>query len=129
VDYYRRHTLDMYWLGLTEKREERLDLMTRYIGRDRIGARGLPGEEAQNIGVADDWLNRFPSTKPERERAFRPYCDGMSRTLHRMADLVKPSGSIVIVAGDVRFCGVPVSMLELMKALAGDRLSIADHLW
>lgn len=129
VDYYRRHTLEMYWLGLTAHREERLDLMPRYIGRDRIGLKHLPAAGLPGAAVADAWLPRFPGIRPERERAFRHYCDGMARSLGRMADVVTPGGPIVIVAGDVRFCGVQVSMLELMKDLAGERLVIADHLW
>lgn len=130
VDYYRRHTLEMYWLGLTERREQRLDVMSRYIGRDRVGLRYLPSEEeAMGAAVADRWLPRFPGLKIERERAFRHYCDGMARALSCMKNVVKPNGRIVIVAGDVRFCGVPVSMLELMNDLAGDDLIMTDHLW
>lgn len=129
VDYYRRHTLEMYWLGLTERRDDRLDLMTRYIGRDRIGLRNMPEENAGAKATAERWLPRFPGIKPARERAFRHYCDGMTRALARMTEIVTPGGPIVIVAGDVRFCGVPVSMLELMHDLAGNKLTIADHLW
>lgn len=129
VDYYRRHTLEMYWLGLTSHRVERLALMARYIGRDRVGENHFPAEKAAATRVADTWITRFPGIQPVRERAFRHYCDGMARSLAKMLDIVVPGGPIVIVAGDVRFCGVPVSMLELMKDLAGDRLRVADHLW
>jgi len=113
VDYYRRHTLEMYWLGLTNQRAERLALMARYIGRDRVGQNHFPGSSATSTAVADRWMKRFPGIKQVRERAFRHYCDGMSRSLARMMQIVTPGGPIVIVAGDVRFCGVQVSMLEL----------------
>lgn len=129
VDYYRRHTLEMYWLGLTVKRDERLTLMARYIGRDRVGAIHLPVGEAAGKAVADRWLPRFANIKPERERAFRHYCDGMARALAGMTKLVTDGGPVVVVAGDVRFCGVPVSMLELMADLAGDGMVVSDHLW
>jgi hypothetical protein len=131
VDYYRRHTLEMYWLGLTSQRSERLTLMGRYIGRDRVGENHFPTESATKVAkaVADRWMPRFPGIKNTRERAFRHYCDGMSRSLARMMEIVTPGGPIVIVAGDVRFCGVEVSMLELMNDLTGERLKIADHLW
>jgi len=129
VDYYRRHTLEMYWLGLTNQRAERLELMARYIGRDRVGANHFPAEKAFATMVADRWIMRFPGIQPVRERAFRHYCDGMARSLAKMQDVVVNGGPIVIVAGDVRFCGVPVSMLELMKDLAGERLGVADHFW
>jgi SAM-dependent methyltransferase len=129
VDYYRRHTLEMYWLGLTDQRSERLALMARYIGRDRVGGNHFAEKTADARLVADLWMTRFPDIKPERERAFRHYCDGMSRSLARMLDVVVPGGPIMIVAGDVRFCGVQVSMLELMKDLAGKRLVVSDHFW
>jgi SAM-dependent methyltransferase len=129
VDYYRRHTLELYWLGLTNQRAERLVLMSRYIGRDRVGENHFARDTATATEVADRWMKRFPGIKLVRERAFRHYCDGMSRSLARMMDVVKPGGPIVIVAGDVCFSGVHVSMLELMKDLAGERLMIADHLW
>lgn len=129
VDYYRRHTLEMYWLGLTAKRDERLTLMARYIGRDRVGTIHLPTGEAAGKAVADRWLPRFANIKPERERAFRHYCDGMARALTGMTKLVANGGPLVVVAGDVRFCGVPVSMLELMADLAGDGMVVSDHLW
>ncbi|UAJ10683.1 TRM11 family SAM-dependent methyltransferase [Glacieibacterium megasporae] len=129
VDYYRRHTLEMYWLGLTERREQRLDVMTRYIGRDRVGLRHFPVEDPQAAAVADRWIGRFPSAAPARQRAFRHYCDGMFRALVGMSEIVAGNGAIVVVAGDVRFCGMPVSMLELIKDLAADKLKIADHLW
>lgn len=129
VDYYRRHTLEMYWLGLTIQPRDRLALMARYIGRDRIGEAHFAANTAQGQRVANSWIPRFPGIKPERERAFRHYCDGMSRALDRMLHIVAPGGAIVIVAGDVRFNGTHVSMLELMKDLAGDRLVISDHLW
>lgn len=129
VDYYRRHTLEMYWLGLVDQRAARLALMGRYIGRDRIGTNHFSTEGAFAAQVADRWLTRFPAMKPERERAFRHYCDGMARSLARMVAVVPPGAPVVIVAGDVRFCGIHVSMLELMKDLAGERVLIADHLW
>ena len=129
VDYYRRHTLEMYWLGLTNQRAERLALMAGYIGRDRVGENHFSAEKATASKVADRWITRFSGVQPVRERAFRHYCDGMARSLAKMLDIVAPGGPIVIVAGDVRFCGVPVSMLELMKDLAGGRLRVADHLW
>lgn len=130
VDYYRRHTLEMYWLGLTQRREDRLEVMTRYIGRDRIPAKQLPTQlDPVAARVADSWIKRFPNIKPEGERTFRHYCNGMALVLQRLSELVVPGGPIVIVAGDVRFTGKPVSMLELMRDLAGPGLYMADHLW
>lgn len=129
VDYYRRHTLEMYWLGLTQRREQRLELLPRYLGRDKVGLNGMPDGGGAAAGVATRWLTRFSGIRIENERSFRHYCDGMARALLNMANLVVGDGPVVIVAGDVRFRGVDVSMLELMRDLASPQLYIADHLW
>lgn len=129
VDYYRRHTLEMYWLGLTNNRGQRLDLMRQYIGRDRVGLSHYNWDDARASDVADRWIPRFNKITPERERAFRHYCDGMARSIAQMQKSVKKGGPVVIVAGDVFFCGTPVSMLELMNDLAPPNMGIADHLW
>lgn len=130
VDYYRRHTLEMYWLNLVSSQRDRLELMPAYIGRDRIGGCHLPDPDAlRAAAIANRWLVQFPDLKPERERAFRHYCDGMSRSMSRMSDLVRPGGKVVIVAGDVTFGRQPVSMLQLMTDLADDDLELVDHLW
>lgn len=130
VDYYRRHTLEMYWLDLVSSQSDRLELMPAYIGRDRVGGKHLPDANAvQACCVADRWLERFTDLKPERTRAFRHYCDGMARAMSRMSDLVRPGGKVVVVAGDVTFASRPVSMLELMTDLADDGFELHDHLW
>lgn len=130
VDYYRRHTLEMYWLDLVSSQDDRLSIMPTYIGRDRVGARHLPDPGvAHASALSDRWLERFPALKAERARAFRHYCDGMSRALSRMGQLVRPGGNVVVVAGDVTFGGRPVSMLELMTDLATPDLELVDHLW
>ena len=36
VDYYRRHQLEMFWLGLTADRTNRLDLLGKYVGRHSV---------------------------------------------------------------------------------------------
>ena len=130
VDYYRRHTLEMYWLGLTGTSEERLELLPRYIGRDRVATTAV-NLDACNRGatVARRWRARFGDLKPERHRAFVHYCVGMSQSLCRIASLLPERGRAVVVVGDVRFAGVKVPMDDLMIALVPDRLSVADRLW
>ena len=39
VDYYRRHKLEMFWLGFTETQADRLDLLPKYIGRLNVRKR------------------------------------------------------------------------------------------
>ena len=130
VDYYRRHTLEMYWLGLTASREERLVLMTRYIGRDRVGARHMDDAcHTRGLEVARRHLANYESVKPERARAFRHYCASMAQALARLADLLPPGRPLVLVVGDVRFSGQQVSMVDLIVSAAPDGLELIDRLW
>ncbi len=41
VDYYRRHQLEMFWLGEIDSHQDRLDLLPQYIGRTRVAKRAL----------------------------------------------------------------------------------------
>jgi len=36
VDYYRRHQLEHFWLGLTDSQDDRLQLLGQYIGRPKV---------------------------------------------------------------------------------------------
>lgn len=130
VDYYRRHTLEMYWLGLTATSEERLELLPRYIGRDRVSI-GSVNVDACSRGatVARRWRPLFGEIKPDRARAFVHYCIGMSQSLSRIASLLPDDGNAVIVVGNVRFAGRPVDMTDLIRELAPDRLRFAEELW
>ena len=130
VDYYRRHTLEMYWLGLTATSDERLELLPRYIGRDRVSI-GAVNVDACSRGatVARRWMPIFGELKPHRSRAFVHYCVGMSQSLDRIASLLPALGKAVVVVGDVRFAGQPVDMSDLIRELAPDRLHMAEELW
>jgi len=129
VDYYRRHTLEMYWLGLTSGPAERRGIMPRYIGRDRVGMNHVGKDGGHGSRVARRRLPAFGDIKPDRARAFQHYCSGMDQVLQRMAEIVRPGGNIVFVVGDVRFCGSPVSMVELLQEIADPQLALVERLW
>ncbi len=130
VDYYRRHTLEMYWLGLTRNQGERAELIPGYLGRDRVGSRYLVGtERTHGASIATRWLAGMPNLKPGRERAFRHYCAGMADALMRMRDLARPGAPVIVVVGDVRFCGHKVSMADLFEDLAPRGLGLVQRLW
>lgn len=130
VDYYRRHTLEMYWLGLTATDVERLELLPRYIGRDKVGQRYLSaGEDEAGADLARSWLAPFGDIKPERARAFTHYCVGMTKALARLAELVREDGPVIVVVGNVRFAGRPVSMVDLIIEAALPRLHLTERLW
>lgn len=130
VDYYRRHTLEMYWLGLTETTGDRLDLLTRYLGRDRVGQRHMGSvEQTPGAVVARRWLASLPPSKPTQQRAFIHYCAGIGDALSRLAHVTNANAAIVVVVGDVKFRGAHISMSELFIELAAPRLDIEAQHW
>lgn len=130
VDYYRRHTLEMYWLGLTATSEDRLELLPRYIGRDRVAISAVNVDAcSRGATIARRWRPMFGELKDHRARAFAHYCVGMSQALGRIATLLPERGRAIVVVGDVRFAGQPVDMRDLIRELAPDRLKFAEELW
>ena len=130
VDYYRRHTLEMFWLGLTATTTERLDLMPRYLGRDRVGQRHMEdAERTFGATVAKRWLALLPPSKPERQRAFIHYCAGMGDVLDRLADVTRAAAPVIIVVGNVKFNGADVFMPRLFEDLAAPRFTLKEQHW
>ncbi len=129
VDYYRRHTLEMYWLGLTGSTADRLALLPGYLGRDRVSARHIRFEDTPASAVARRWLADMPAVRPERQRGFMHYCAGMTEVLSRLVEIARPGAPVMIVVGDVRFSGVTVSMIDLFEQLAPSGLVLERTLW
>ena len=130
VDYYRRHTLETFWLGLTATVAERREIKPRYLGHDRLGERQAANvDENHGTEIGRRWLARLKPVKPERARAFLHYCSGMSEALVRFTEIVRASKPIVLVVGNVRFCGAHISMPDLLTQLAAPHLDLVDRLW
>jgi len=74
VDYYRRHQLEMFWLGLTENQAERLALLPRYIGRPRVAQRH-PFVATEHIAtpLARKWEFKMRKVSGERANDFKHY--------------------------------------------------------
>lgn len=131
VNYYRRHQLEMFWLGLTRTISDRLQLMTRYLGRDTVSERHMSDVDTCSHGahIAKRWLADLEPIKPERSRAFTHYCAGMAEAFARLAEITRKSRPIVIVAGDVRFNNQPISMTRLFFELGRPWLNLVDQFW
>lgn len=129
VDYYRRHTLEMYWLGLTGSASDRLALLPGYLGRDRVSARHITTDDTPASMVARRWLADMPAVRPERQRGFLHYCTGMTEVLSRLVEIARAGAPVIIVVGDVRFGGVTVSMKDLFEQLAPSGLVLERTLW
>ncbi|MEX2128250.1 MAG: DNA methyltransferase [Xanthobacteraceae bacterium] len=130
VDYYRRHTLEMYWLDLVESHEDRLDLLPKYIGRSRI-QRMHP---YLNGGKLESWFARrcesmMRNVDARSADAFKHYAVAMQRSFAALADMVKPSGNVVFVLGKSSWNGRRLPTTKLYEELASPHFQICEHYW
>ena len=130
VDYYRRHKLEMYWLGFTQTREERLALKGRYIGAATVrqshpfvtDANELPAKAAW-------WEHRIRGVSNRRANSFRYYVVSMQRVFSRLFAILRPGGRAVFVIGKSAWNGVDLPSTELFSEIAGGRFRLTEHLW
>ncbi len=130
VDYYRRHTLEMYWLGFTKSIHERHELRPRYIGRSAVpkaqafAEDDLPGKQS---GVWERRIRR--ESTPQRADAFRHYMVSIAKALGEMAKVLKPCGHAVVVVGNSRWNETQIPTCSLVAEAAEAHFDLADYLW
>lgn len=130
VDYYRRHTLEMYWLGFTQTHEERLALKGNYVGTATVrqshpfltsGSR-LPSKAAR-------WERRIREVSDRRADSFRHYVASMQRVFSRLYAVLRPGGRAVFVIGKSAWNGMDLPSTELFAEISGERFRLVEHLW
>jgi len=126
VDYYRRHTLEMYWLGLVRSHDERLALSKKYVGREQVRvASSYLRWKTDNVYLKR-LLDHAATMGPRRERALRHYCASMDRVLTQMARVLKPKAAAIIVVGNAKWNGRSVQATRLIEKLIGDRFEVSE---
>jgi 16S rRNA G966 N2-methylase RsmD len=130
VDYYRRHQLEMYWLGLVETHKQRLEMLPHYIGRPggqrrhpfvRFGSVTAPG--------AAKWESRIRMHSPDRADNFKHYVVAMSRVFAQLARVLKPRAPVVFVVGHSRWQGSEIPTASLLREIAGPHFAPLEQLW
>jgi len=130
VDYYRRHTLEMYWLGLTKSREERLALLQYYIGRPKVATRHpFVANEEIATPLAAEWQSRLWQKSPERARAFKHYIISMGKAIRELARVLLPDKLVIFVVGHSSWGNQEIPTTELFLELSEDSFRLEDHLW
>lgn len=122
VDYYRRHTLEMYWINLTATHEQRLAIRPSYLGRLGVAARDCSGEPVKSQYAAE-LADRMSAAKPapgkDRSLALRHYCQGMTRFFAQLTAVLPHRGArAVLVVGDSRWKGERIETARLLAELA-----------
>lgn len=130
VDYYRRHTLEMYWLGFTKTHSERLALRSQYIGHATV-LQGHPFLHEENgLGLrASRWEKRIRKVSDERANSFKHYVVAMQRVCRELHELLKPGAAAVFVVGKSGWNGTRLPTGDLFSELARGYFTLTERLW
>lgn len=130
VNYYRRHLLEMYWLGLTESHDDRLALLPKYIGRDKVPKRHpFVSDEEIDTPRVKSWEAQIRKVHSERADAFKHYVVAMGKVFREIASVLKRDGHALFVVGHSRWNGKVIPTSKLFVELAGPSMVLAEHLW
>lgn len=128
VDYYRRHKLEMFWLGLVRSRDERLALKPKYLGAPEVRTSDPLVRHGEIEGaLAQTWENLLRQESTKRAAAFKHYWVGMTRWLEGIARLMPPHGRVVLVLGNSTWRSEPIPSSELISEAADRWFVPIDH--
>lgn len=129
VDYYRRHQLEMFWLGLVDSQADRLALLPGYIGRPKIPQRDpLLRHALPTSSVVAEWHSRLVSESVERANAFAHYMTAMGLVMDRLAESLRPGSPAIFVIGDSSWRDTSLPTAVLFQELAGERFDLKELL-
>lgn len=125
VDYYRRHQLEMYWLGLTTSHADRLALLNDYIGRPKVPqSHPLVSQTPLRTALAKEWEQRIRSVSRERADAFHHYIAAMSQVFEELARCTRPGSPVVLVVGHSAWNSSEIPTTGLFEELAGQAYNL-----
>jgi hypothetical protein len=130
VDYYRRHTLEAFWLGLTTTQDERDHLRARYIGRPKVPkSHGFVLGGALKTELAQRWEKRIRAVSEKRADAFRHYLIGMSKFFDQLRGRVAKGAPVVLVVGHSTWNNSRIPTSALFQEIATDDFKLSQVRW
>ena len=130
VDYYRRHQLEMFWLGFTETHADRLELLPKYIGRSNVPRHNPILQRQGELGpLATQWHKKIKAVSNRRADAFVHYLVSMKDTFEQLAAVVRTGGAVVFVLGHSEWNGSRLPTSDLFVEMAGDSFDLLNRLW
>lgn len=129
VDYYRRHTLEMYWLRLVATHQERLDLLPSYIGRVTVPQKHTLLKDALTTKQVARWEDAMRQVSTKRADAFHHYAASMRRFFLGAATLLAPGARAILVVGRSSWNGLQIPTERLFTELAAPEFRLTDHQW
>lgn len=130
VDYYRRHTLEMYWLNLVADHEDRLALVSRYVGRARVSRRHhLVSKGIIGSSLARRWERHIRLSNAVQADAFKHYVMAMARCFASLAGSLPPKGKAVFVVGKSSWNGKRLPTTMLFREIAAPFFRLVENRW
>ena len=128
VDYYRRHMLEMYWLGLVETQDDRLALAPSYVGRIQIRKDNKRLKTTFKSRYVNNLIAHAGAIDDARARAVTHYCASMDKSLRQVARSLRPRGRAIFVVGNAKWNGARVRATKLLAELAEPNFEIEEML-
>jgi tRNA G10 N-methylase Trm11 len=130
VDYYRRHQLEMFWLGMTKNQAERLDLLEHYLGRPRVPERhSYVSGESLELAKTKSVEAMMRKVSRDRANAFKHYSVGMSRAFGSIARRTEAGARCILVVGHSNWNGGSINTSQLMAELAQPHFELSERLY
>jgi len=123
VDYYRRHALEMYWLGFVRTRADRLGLIDKYVGRSRVAKKSAMLQEVlPNSKKLLSWVREVEAADAHRALDMKHYFTAMGKVFERTASVLESKGQAVFVVGDSQWNGETIPTHEILMDIAAPHL-------
>ena len=130
VDYYRRHQLEMFWLGFTKTHEDRLELLPSYIGRPRVRKADPILQRLEELGpIAALWYKRMHEVSGYRANAFAHYVLSMKDVITQLAKIIHTDRPAIFVLGHSEWNGSKIPTSELFVEIAANLFRLTDRFW
>jgi hypothetical protein len=130
VDYYRRHTLEMYWLDLVASARDRLAIRPAYIGRLGVAVRDCevePLSSRYGEDLAERMTAGAKSVSKDRGLSLRHYSLGMQRFFQSLSRVLPGrDAAAVLVVGDSHWNGERIDTARLLSELAEPYFVLVD---
>jgi methylase of polypeptide subunit release factors len=116
VDYYRRHTLEMFWHDPKMDLASRLELKRRYIGQYQVSSSMVDHTDALDLDPSTERVAlKIEDRNEQRARAFRHYFAAMKEIFSAASYRVRKGGEIVVVIGNGRVGGDVIPTGKLLS--------------
>ena len=130
VDYYRRHTLEMYWLNLVRHQADRLELLPKYIGRSNVRKRHPYVVSNLTLSpLANEWEQLLRAETPRRAIDFRHYIIAMNKCFSILSETLIPGSPAIFILGRSTWGGREIPTDSLFEELSRGMFTLQDKYW